>query len=87
MLHVVDEQYNSCSAPEEDSSTLSDSQEFVYTSYAPGTLVWAKVTGYPWYSVCMCRLNLNVCVGGLQWYRKIVTKTHFLRSTLVVTHQ
>lgn len=51
----TDQQFNSCAVPEEDSSDLSDSQEYVYASYAPGTIVWAKVTGYPWY-MCVCML-------------------------------
>ncbi|KAL7982966.1 hypothetical protein Chor_013572 [Crotalus horridus] len=42
-----DLQYNSCSVPEED---WSDSEnEVVYAIYFPGSIVWAKQYGYPWW--------------------------------------
>ena len=41
--------YNSCSAPEEVLSDLGDSQEFIESPFIPGSLVWAKMDGYPWY--------------------------------------
>ena len=41
--------YNSCLAPEEVWSDLGDSQEFVESPFIPGSLVWAKMDGYPWY--------------------------------------
>ena len=57
MYHYMhtDKKFNSCTVPEEDSSDLSDSQEYVYATYTPGALVWAKVTGYPWcVPLCPC---------------------------------
>ncbi|XP_053122380.1 zinc finger CW-type PWWP domain protein 1 isoform X5 [Hemicordylus capensis] len=42
-----DHQYNSCSVPEE---TWSGSEnEVVYAVYIPGSIVWAKQYGYPWW--------------------------------------
>ncbi|KAL8177022.1 UNVERIFIED_CONTAM: hypothetical protein K2H54_040914, partial [Gekko kuhli] len=42
-----DLQYNSCSVPEE---TWSGSEsEVVYAVYIPGSIVWAKQYGYPWW--------------------------------------
>ena len=61
MVSFTDQKFNSCTAPEEDSSDLSDSQEYVYAAYAPGAIVWAKITGYPWYvrvCVCVCACEL-----------------------------
>lgn len=43
-----DENYNSCSAPEEHWSDLGESQEFVESPFVPGSVVWAKMDGYPW---------------------------------------
>ncbi|XP_013929882.1 PREDICTED: zinc finger CW-type PWWP domain protein 1 [Thamnophis sirtalis] len=42
-----DLQYNSCSVPEETWSGAED--EVVYAVYFPGTIVWAKQYGYPWW--------------------------------------
>ncbi|KAH0626062.1 hypothetical protein JD844_000776 [Phrynosoma platyrhinos] len=42
-----DRQYNSCSIPEETCSGSED--EVVYALYFPGSLVWAKQYGYPWW--------------------------------------
>ena len=43
-----DSQHNSCSAPEEEYSDLEDSQEFIESIFIPGSIVWAKIDGYPW---------------------------------------
>lgn len=40
--------YSSCAAPEEVWSDLGDSQEFIESPFIPGSLVWAKMSGYPW---------------------------------------
>lgn len=42
---------NSCSAPEEQWSDmeLGDSQEFVESPFIPGSVVWARIDGYPWW--------------------------------------
>ncbi len=44
----TDPEYNRCSAPEEEWSDLKDSQEFVESMFVPGSIVWAKLEGYPW---------------------------------------
>ncbi|KAI8500455.1 Zinc finger CW-type PWWP domain protein 1 [Branchiostoma belcheri] len=41
----TDEEYNSCEKTEADWSEL----EFVDTCYVEGSLVWAKMPGYPWW--------------------------------------
>ena len=43
-----DENYSSCCAPEEQWSDFGDSQEFVESPFVPGSIVWAKMDGYPW---------------------------------------
>lgn len=44
-----DPDHNNCSAEEERwSDELGDSQEFVESPYIPGSIVWAKMDGYPW---------------------------------------
>ncbi|XP_065578614.1 zinc finger CW-type PWWP domain protein 1-like [Artemia franciscana] len=40
--------YNDCSIPEE-SWSKEEEVSSVYTAYVPGSLVWAKVRGYPWW--------------------------------------
>ncbi|XP_048689582.1 zinc finger CW-type PWWP domain protein 1 isoform X2 [Caretta caretta] len=43
----TDLEYNSCDVPEE---TWSGSEnEVVYASYVPGSIIWAKQFGYPWW--------------------------------------
>ena len=43
-----DSEHAQCSTLEEVWSDLGDSQEFVESPYVPGSLVWAKMDGYPW---------------------------------------
>nr|XP_060635815.1 zinc finger CW-type PWWP domain protein 1 [Anolis sagrei ordinatus] len=43
----LDLQYNSCSISEESWSGTEG--EMVYAAYVPGSLVWAKQYGYPWW--------------------------------------
>ncbi|XP_072175020.1 uncharacterized protein [Diadema setosum] len=40
-----DTSHNSCMLPEEDYSSL----EFVHAKYTEGSIVWAKMQGYPWW--------------------------------------
>nr|XP_054769078.1 titin homolog [Lytechinus pictus] len=40
-----DSSYNSCLLPEQDYSTL----EFVHAKFTEGSLVWAKMQGFPWW--------------------------------------
>ncbi|KAJ7313279.1 hypothetical protein JRQ81_004564 [Phrynocephalus forsythii] len=42
-----DLQYSSCSVPEE--TWLGSENEVVYAVYIPGSIVWAKQYGYPWW--------------------------------------
>ncbi|XP_052759675.1 uncharacterized protein LOC128202672 [Mya arenaria] len=39
------EKYNSCSKPEEE----YDENEHIYTKFTEGSVVWAKMMGYPWW--------------------------------------
>ena len=45
---MTDADHNVCSAPEEAWSDAGDEQEYVECPYVPGSLVWAKMEGYPW---------------------------------------
>ena len=47
----VDREGDSCDKPETDWDREKDEEEFVFTKYAEGSLVWARMAGYPW-SVC-----------------------------------
>jgi len=60
----TDQQFNSCDVPEEEGSELSDSQEYVYATFTPGAIVWAKITGYPWcVSICFtCIIVVRVFI-------------------------
>jgi hypothetical protein len=40
----VDENYNECDKAEQD----YDEGEHIYTPYTEGTVVWAKMSGFPW---------------------------------------
>ena len=46
---IIDPERRSCSAAEEHwSEDMGDSQEYVESPFIPGSLVWAKMDGYPW---------------------------------------
>ena len=49
MLYVLDVTRTECTASQE---TCDSELEFdvVYTPFVAGSLVWAKVPGYPWYA-------------------------------------
>ena len=44
---VSDVSVQSCSVPEMDWPDLTNSQEYVYSQFAQGSVVWAKQQGYP----------------------------------------
>lgn len=44
----TDAEHNKCSATEEEWNDLEESQEFVESVFVPGSIVWAKMYGYPW---------------------------------------
>ena len=51
MYSNTDKERSSCSAPEEQwSDDVGDSQEYVESPFIPGSLVWAKMDKYPWYT-------------------------------------
>ncbi|XP_053320893.1 zinc finger CW-type PWWP domain protein 1 [Spea bombifrons] len=43
----TDVSYNRCQTPEETCADSDD--EIVYTTFVPGSIVWAKQHGYPWW--------------------------------------
>ncbi|KAK3909410.1 Zinc finger CW-type PWWP domain protein 1 [Frankliniella fusca] len=43
-----DKEYNHCSAPEKRES-LRVEEDMIFNKYCPGSLVWARVPGYPWW--------------------------------------
>jgi hypothetical protein len=43
-LYKIDKNYNSCEKDEEN----YDESEHIYTKFAEGSVVWARMTGYPW---------------------------------------
>ncbi|XP_077861554.1 uncharacterized protein LOC102804076 [Saccoglossus kowalevskii] len=46
----TDEDYNSCTKPQVKNTDEIDAEyEFVFTRYTIGSLVWAKMQGYPWW--------------------------------------
>lgn len=51
MYSNTDKERSSCLAPEEQwSDDVGDSQEYVESPFIPGSLVWAKLDKYPWYT-------------------------------------
>ena len=79
----ADPNHNTCSAEEEQWSDLGDSQEFVESPYIPGSVVWSKMDGYPWsvsrQYVVVSIIILIWCIGGQQWWRKILMRRHTTR--------
>lgn len=45
MIWPTDDKFNSCDKPEEDYSLL----EFIHSEFTEGSIVWAKMPGYPWW--------------------------------------
>ena len=44
-----------CTASQETCDSQEDF-DVVYTPFVPGSLVWAKVPGYPWYVIAITKL-------------------------------
>jgi hypothetical protein len=44
----TDEAYNSCKKAEQ---SWDEEEDYVFSGYTEGSLVWAKMLGYPWYSL------------------------------------
>ena len=44
LFFLTDPLYNNCEAPEQDYQSL----EFVFNRFTEGSIVWAKMGGYPW---------------------------------------
>ena len=65
LFYCTEPAYSSCLAPEEQWSEPEDSQEFVESPYVPGSIVWAKMDGYPWLVVArlVYTLLLHVMYG------------------------
>jgi hypothetical protein len=58
-MNTHDPDYNDCSAPSEEVRELGDEVEFVEADFIPGSIVWAKMEGYPWYAIHV--LSFVVC--------------------------
>lgn len=43
-----DEEFNNCDAPEKRLS-LHAEEDMIFNKYSPGSIVWAKLSGYPWW--------------------------------------
>ena len=43
--------YNDCSVPQGEVPNPADDEEYVETYFVPGSIVWAKMDGYPWYVI------------------------------------
>ena len=56
----------SCSTAEEEWAEFADSQEFVESPFIPGSVVWAKMEGYPW----SVKRLINTCTST-QYYTVI----------------
>ena len=48
LLVLLDEERNDCSLVEEKWDEEMHAQNYVYTRYAEGSIVWARMSGYPW---------------------------------------
>ncbi|ELU07127.1 hypothetical protein CAPTEDRAFT_189024, partial [Capitella teleta] len=44
-----DEAYNSCEKAEQPYNDEAHKVDYIYTAYTEGSLVWAKMAGYPWW--------------------------------------
>ncbi|XP_070560796.1 zinc finger CW-type PWWP domain protein 1-like isoform X2 [Ptychodera flava] len=45
----ADERYNSCMVPQQKIEEPDEDHEFVFTRYNIGSLVWARMQGFPWW--------------------------------------
>lgn len=47
-IFFVDKEFASCSVPEAP-LRLHDEEDLIHSEYAAGSLVWARLTGWPWW--------------------------------------
>lgn len=51
LLYFVfaDQDYNECDKDEQE----YNEEEHIYTNYTEGTVVWARMSGFPWQVLCV----------------------------------
>ena len=56
LVHIIygiififtDPEQNSCDAKEAEYDPMTELEDFIHIKYAEGSLVWARMAGYPW---------------------------------------
>jgi len=48
-LILLDTNFNTCDALQEAFDSQDSEYDVIYTSFPEGSIVWAKLAGYPWY--------------------------------------
>ncbi|KAE8737523.1 hypothetical protein FOCC_FOCC017010 [Frankliniella occidentalis] len=72
-----DEEQNNCNAPEKRES-LRVEEDMIFSEYSPGSLVWARLSGYPWWPAMVeddpdleCFFWLNEFSDIPTWYHVV----------------
>ena len=45
---VADDKYDSCDVPQQQFDQREHDENYVFTTYTEGSIVWARVDGFPW---------------------------------------
>lgn len=62
-----DPKYNDCSVPQGEVPNPADDEEYVETSFVPGSIVWAKMDGYPWYVAPSTLFMFVIMILLIRW--------------------
>lgn len=65
----IDPKQNSCDDPEAEFDPETEHEDFIYTEYAEGSLVWARMGGYPWYEFkkAACPFVIYLLIEGMSF--------------------
>lgn len=69
---LTDQKHNDCSKPAEPQArTVAESNEYIEAKFSPGSVVWAKMRGFPWYAYSLLFLVLTGIVKYVLYHLSI----------------
>jgi len=45
---ITDEKYNNCDVPQQQFDQQEHDENYIFMTYTEGSVVWARMDGYPW---------------------------------------
>ena len=56
---VSDPNFNSCEVKEQK---FEHGEDYVFNKFTEGSIVWARMDGFPWYRVLTSHLKNTICI-------------------------